>query len=364
MGLMSESEEALSWLSSTPECAVSLSLVIPAYNEGLRLEAGVSRLQSAIDSGAIVPKSTEFVVVDDGSTDDTSARARELFSAFPHVRVVQLPKNRGKGGAVRAGVAVAAGPIIAFADADMAIDPGQTPQFIDALTMADLAIGSRAASGSSVNRSSLHRSLMNRAFNLLVNAVTRVSLHDTQCGFKAFRAPVAKLLFHCSATERFAFDVEILSLARRLGFVIAEIPVQWLRVQGSQIRPWTDARSMAGDVFKASRAAAAGVPVPTLSVKGASAGTSSATASSTALRAALPPGLPVLLRADGAALVLCPLMEESQIQATAAKITALDAGASVERSTTTVAQLCDMAPLIVTSERKRVTPRLGGRSPL
>ena len=149
---------------------------------------------------------------------------------------------------MRAGVAVASAPVIAFADADMAIDPAQTPQFVGALAEADLAIGSRSASGASVDRSSLRRSLMNRAFNRLVNALTRVALDDTQCGFKAFRAPVAKLLFHCSVTERFAFDVEILSLARRFGFVIAEVPVQWLRVEGSQIRPWSDARSMAGDV--------------------------------------------------------------------------------------------------------------------
>ena len=108
---------------------------------------------------------------------------------------------------------------------------------------------------------------MNRTFNRLVNALTSVSLDDTQCGFKAFRAPVAKLLFHCSVTERFAFDVEILSLARRLGFSIAEVPVRWLRVKGSQIRPWNDARSMAGDVVRAGRGAAWVAPVPTLSLK-------------------------------------------------------------------------------------------------
>ena len=163
-------------------------------------------------------------------------------------------------------MAAATAPFIAFADADMAIDPEQTPQFIRALAQADLAIGSRSASGASVNRSSLRRSLMNRVFNRLVNALTSVALDDTQCGFKAFRAPVAKLLFHCSVTERFAFDVEILSLARRFGLVIAEVPVQWLRVQGSQIRPWTDARSMAGDVVRARRGAASVAPVPTLSV--------------------------------------------------------------------------------------------------
>src|SRR6202041_3862824 len=99
----------------------------------------------------------------------------------------------------------------------------------------------------------LVRSVMNAPFNQLVNVVTRVSLSDTQCGYKAFRAPAAKLLFHCSITERFAFDVEILTLARRFGLPIAEVPVRWLRGHGSRIRPWADVGSMARDVFRAGR---------------------------------------------------------------------------------------------------------------
>ena len=96
---------------------VKLSLIIPAYNEGMRLEAGISRLIAAIEAGAIDIETTEFVVVDDGSTDDTTPLARALFEPFPHVKHVRLSQNRGKGGAVRAGVAVARAPIIAFADA-------------------------------------------------------------------------------------------------------------------------------------------------------------------------------------------------------------------------------------------------------
>jgi len=342
---MSESGGAGAPLEPAPPPGVSLSLVIPAYNEGPQLDDGVARLRAAIAAGAIDPETTEFIVVDDGSTDDTTERAGTLFSAFPHVRMLRLSENRGKGGAVRAGVAVASAPVIAFADADMAIDPGQTPQFIGALAKADLAIGSRAASGASVNRSSLHRSLMNRAFNRLVNALTSVDLDDTQCGFKAFRAPVAKLLFHCSVTERFAFDVEILTLARRFGLVIAEVPVQWLRVQGSQIRPWSDARSMASDVFRARRSAASVAPVPTLSVKipGAEPG-----ASVGALAAFLPPGLPVVDRSDGGILVLCPLMDDPQVEATATRIVAQCPGAAVERTALTVAQLTQISPLSVT----------------
>ena len=171
---------------------LTLSLVIPAYNESQRLEAGLGRLREAVDNGSIDPASTEFVLVDDGSTDDTGARAESLLEPYPHVQVVRLETNHGKGAAVRAGVTAATAPMIAFADADMSIDPSQTPEFMRALAEADVAIGSRAAVGASVDVPSLRRSVMNRSFNGLVNMLTRVSLSDTLCGFKAFRAPAAK----------------------------------------------------------------------------------------------------------------------------------------------------------------------------
>ena len=348
---MSESGAAVAQPDSSSSPALALSLVIPAYNEGGRLDDGVARLRVAIAAGAIDPETTEFIVVDDGSSDDTMARAGALFAAFPHVQLLALAENHGKGGAVRAGVAAATAPIIVFADADMAINPEQTPQFVRALAKADVAIGSRSASGASVNRSSLHRSLMNRAFNLLVNLLTKVGLDDTQCGFKAFRAPVAKLLFHCSVTDRFAFDVEILSLARRFGLVIAEVPVQWLRVQGSQIRPWTDARSMASDVFRAGRRGApSGEPVPTLSVRPPGDAETSAAALS------LPPGLPVLQGSNGELLVLCPMMSDAAVEAAAAQIVARWPGVAVETTALTVAQLCRLAPLSMARDDNTATP--------
>jgi hypothetical protein len=231
-----------------------LTLVIPAYNEAGRFHAGMERLQGAISAGAVDPETTEFLVVDDGSTDDTSACARAAFAPFPHTRIIRLPQNRGKGAAVRAGVAAGSADLVVFADADMAIDPVQLPLFLRALSTHDLAIGSRAASGASVDRPSLRRSLMNRTFNGFVNAVTHVGLDDTQCGFKAFRGPTARLLFHCCRTDGWAFDVEILSLARRLGFSIAQVPVHWSRVRDSRVRSWADTPPMARDVLRARKA--------------------------------------------------------------------------------------------------------------
>ena len=343
---MNRREEDADSPASTPVVStLSLSLVVPAYNEGSRLAAGFSRLREAVASGAIDPGTTEFVVVDDGSTDDTSEQAAALFAPFPHVQLVRLAKNQGKGAAVRAGVAVATAPSIAFADADMAIDPAQTPEFRRALGQADLAIGSRAAFGASVDRASLRRSMMNRIFSTLVNALTNVSLDDTQCGFKAFRAPAAKLLFHCMVTERFAFDVEILALARRLGLPIAEVPVRWLRVKGSRIRPWSDARSMTRDVLRAGRGAASVRPVPTLAVTFPNGSGPDPSGTLEALRRGVAPWFPVLDRGERGTLVLCPLMSDQKIEEMAASLSARHEGAVLERSTMTLAQLYAMAPL-------------------
>ncbi|HUD18611.1 MAG TPA: glycosyltransferase [Acidimicrobiales bacterium] len=324
-----------------------LTLVIPAYNEARRFDDGVTRLGAAITSGGIDPETTEFLVVDDGSTDDTATRAETLFGQFPHRRIVRLPENRGKGAAVRAGVTAASAPLIAFADADMAIDPSQTPEFLRALAQADLAIGSRAAVGATVDRPNLRRSAMNRAFNQLVNVVTRVSLSDTQCGYKAFRAPAAKLLFHCSITERFAFDVEILTLARRLGLTIAEVPVQWSRVRGSRVRPWLDPGTMTRDVIRASRGAKSAPPVPALTIDPGQ-GRADDSETSVPLKALvqeLAPFLPVVRQADGSLLVLCPLMTEAQIAGTEARITSYFPRAGPQRSLLTTAQLSARAPI-------------------
>ncbi len=332
--------------------ALSLSLVIPAFNESLRLADGLARLNEAITAGAIDPSTTEFVIVDDGSSDDTAGKAAELFGQFPHLQIIRLPENKGKGAAVRAGVSAARGAVIAFADADMAIDPGQTPEFLAALTTSDIAIGTRAAVGASVDRPSLRRSVMNRAFNQMVNAMTRLSLQDTQCGFKAFRAPAAKLLFHCSVTERFAFDVEVLMLARRLGFDIGEVPVHWLRVEGSRIRPVADAISMARDVLRATRGSNIAPPVVALSVKVPSTTDSVNDLVVTGLSARLP----MIEGEDGSIVVLCPLMTDDDITLTVRHIGDAIPGAAVEKSLLTVAQLGALSPLVLPWAKSRIAP--------
>ena len=247
--------------------SLALTIVVPAFNEDHRLAAGMRRFDAAVSAGAIDLERTELVVVDDGSTDRTAAVAEKLLAALPHYRVVRLPVNRGKGAAVRIGIATARSPYVAFMDADMAIDPLAVPLLIDGLERNDVVVGCRALPDSMVETTYVVRTLISRLFNEFVTMGTGLGLKDTQCGFKAFRTPVARLLFHLVRIDRFAFDVEVLARARRLGLHIAEVPVHWKHVEGSTVHPLHDSVTMVTDVYRSRRGLLAGPPVPTIAVR-------------------------------------------------------------------------------------------------
>jgi hypothetical protein len=223
----------------------SLSVVVPAYNERRRLAVGLQRLMEEVPS-----EDTEIIVVDDCSTDDTAAIARAELAGWPAAAVVSLPQNRGKGAAVKAGVVRARGEAVMFADADMAADVGDLKDLVGALNRSHVAVGSRSHPASEVAKRGVQRTFANRAFGLVVASMTALSYTDTQCGFKAFRGPVAKLLFHGAQLERFAFDVEVLDLAVRMGLRIEEVPVRWLDMPGSTVHPVRDGLQMVGDVAR------------------------------------------------------------------------------------------------------------------
>ena len=245
---------------------LQLTIVVPAFNEAHRLKAGMQRFEAAVSAGAIDLDQTELVVVDDGSTDQTATEAEKLLARIPRHRVIRLPFNQGKGAAIRAGVASARSRYTAYMDADMAIDPLAIPLLLDGLEHHDLAIGCRALPDSMVETTYVVRSLMGRLFNELVTSGTGLGLKDTQCGFKALRTPVARLLFHLVRIDRFAFDVEILARARRLGLTITEVPVHWKHVEGSTVHPLTDSVTMLRDVYRSRRGLMASPPVPTVTV--------------------------------------------------------------------------------------------------
>lgn len=301
--------------------ALELTIVVPAYNESLRLGDGLARFRGAVADGAVDVDRTEVVVVDDGSTDDTSDRAHELLADLPHHRVIRLPDNRGKGGAVRAGVTAARGRYTAYMDADMAIDPRAIPLLLEALQHADIAIGSRALADSMVESRYVLRSLMGRLFNRLVTFGTDLHLDDTQCGFKAFRTPVARLLFHLVRIDRFAFDVEILARARKLGLSIAQIPVQWKHVPGSSIQPLRDSVTMLTDVYRSRLGVPGPPPVTAVAVRDPSGryGARAMADRASGTLARLLPGVPVPVVTTGdTALVLLPLVEAGPAAAVAA----------------------------------------------
>jgi dolichyl-phosphate beta-glucosyltransferase len=223
------------------------SIVIPAYDEAGRLTQTLDAV-----AAATAGRSLELIVVDDGSSDSTDAVAREALRGRAG-QVIRFPENRGKGAAVRAGVLASTGAAVVYMDADLATDLSALAVFLDALDRADVVVASRTMEGAVVRDGTRDRALMARVFNLIVRATTALPWRDTQCGFKAFRGPVAREIFSLARCDRFAFDVEVLLLADRLGKHVVELPVTWTAVEGSSVRRGIDSARAALDVVGIAR---------------------------------------------------------------------------------------------------------------
>lgn len=220
---------------------VDFSLVIPAYNECKRI---LPSLQRATDYLTARGEAYEITVVDDGSTDDTRALCLDFAASHPGIAVVGYPTNRGKGYAVKAGVLVSRGRVVAFSDADMPVPPEEYGRFLAALRRGhELAIGSRYLPSADW-KMSVGRRITGWGFRVLVRALAGTRVTDTQFGFKAFTAQVAKDLFSSLVTEGFAFDAEIIRLAQCQGYRIAELPVRGANAPGSRVEPFRHALQM------------------------------------------------------------------------------------------------------------------------
>jgi len=217
--------------------------VVPAYNEAQRIESSLSQI-----TDMVAELRGELVVVDDGSRDDTLEIATRVLAFEPAATVVQLPRNRGKGAAVRAGVEAASGEAIVFMDADLASDLADLRTLLEALQHADVAIGSRTLAGSVTIGGTQGRAIMARMFNAMARPVMRLPIRDTQCGFKAFRADAARKIFTLARSNRFAFDVEVLAIASALDMRVVEVPIRWTAVSGSTVRFPRDPIQMALDL--------------------------------------------------------------------------------------------------------------------
>src|SRR6266704_7101462 len=209
--------------------------VIPCFNEEARIG---DTLRVTLDYLATNAPESELIVVNDGSTDATGAIARErLNSAQIATRLLENFPNRGKGAAVRSGLLAAQRPIALFSDADLSTPLEETPKLIEPIADGniDIAVGSRALDRSLIGQHQpWRREQAGRIFNLLVRLVTGLSFWDTQCGFKAFRIDVCRLILEDARLNGFAFDVELLYLAQRAGLRIYEIPVRWNHAERSK----------------------------------------------------------------------------------------------------------------------------------
>jgi glycosyltransferase involved in cell wall biosynthesis len=224
---------------------IDLTIVIPAFNESARLEAGFERLAPTLE--VVGESSVEVIVVDDGSSDGTLRRAHEVYGHLEHAVFLQQPRNSGKGAALRLGMGLARGTNVITADADMAIDPGQFSLFTTSLRDTDFVPGTRAVAGR-IAYGSLLRTGSGAIFHRFAHHYTHTGQRDTQCGCKAFQLAVARLLASFAMVDRFAFDVELFYLADQLGLKVKPLLVTWKDVPGSSVRPVRDAWNMLHDI--------------------------------------------------------------------------------------------------------------------
>ena len=225
------------------------SIVIPAYNESARLGATLARVLAYVHGQGW---DAEVIVVNDGSRDDTADIVRAYAAKDPAVRLVENPGNRGKGYSVRNGMLNARGRVVLFSDADLSSPIEEAPKLFAALDAgADIAIGSRWLSAESqTQRQPLHRQLFGRIYNLILRLTLGLQFADTQCGFKAFKQPAVQAIFPRQKIERWGFDPEILFLARKLRFKVAEVSVAWAHRDGTSINPLVDGFRMVMEMMR------------------------------------------------------------------------------------------------------------------
>jgi len=222
---------------------LTYSIVIPAYNEGARLGATLDKVLGYISQRGC---DAEVIVVNDGSRDNTADIVRERALTNPSLHLVENPGNRGKGYSVRNGMLHAQGRVVVFSDADLSSPIEEVPKLLEAIAQgADIAIGSRWLKAElQTQRQPLHRQIFGRIFNLLLRLTLGLQFADTQCGFKAFRRLAVQTIFPLQRIERWGFDPEILFLARKFGFSVQEIPVEWGHSGDTRINPVVDGSRM------------------------------------------------------------------------------------------------------------------------
>jgi glycosyltransferase involved in cell wall biosynthesis len=227
-----------------------LSVIVPAFGEEERIGDNMRRLRKELasidETGGL-----EIVVVDDGSTDRTAAEAR----AGGADQVVVLPVNQGKGAAVRAGMLAARGRTLAFTDADLSYSPDHLVELLEQVEAGwDVVVGSRRHDDTTtLVRARRLREIGGRGINLLTRIVLLGNYRDTQCGLKAFRSDVARVIFGHSRIDGFAFDVEVFHLIEAYQLSLAEVPVRVVNSSRSSVHVVSDALRTIRDLFRVRR---------------------------------------------------------------------------------------------------------------
>ncbi len=224
-----------------------LSIIIPSFNEELRLPATLEKIARYIERES---RSTEVIVVDDGSTDRTAEVAESFRGKFSQLRDLANGTNRGKGYSVRHGSLEARGEMVLFTDADLSSPIEEAGKLFAALKDHDVAIGSRAVDRRLIEvRQSIFREFAGIVFNKMVRIVLRLPFVDTQCGFKAFRRERCRVIFEQQTIERFGFDPVLVYLARHHGLSTVEVPVRWAHSPATKVSMVRDSVQMFLDVM-------------------------------------------------------------------------------------------------------------------
>lgn len=224
-----------------------LSLIIPAFNEEKRLPDCIAKLEGFIQSRE---ESIEVLLVENGSTDTTYQMVSEYQKQFSWLTVLHEDKA-GKGNAIRRGMLEAHGKYRMFADIDFAMPVEEVSKFIPPqLEKFDVAIASRTAKGSVQQNKAAIRSLSSKVFNLFVQLIAVKGIQDTQCGFKCFTAAAAEKIFSVQTIDGWAFDVEVLYIAKRFHMKIVEIPVNIFYDENSKVKLWSAVPKMMLDILK------------------------------------------------------------------------------------------------------------------
>jgi len=224
-----------------------VSIVIPAYNEAARIGNALDEVLRCVHKR---DWHAEILVVNDGSTDGTAAIVEEFSRLHPEVRLLNNEENRGKGFSVRHGMLHAAGQMVMFTDADLSAPMEEAERLFEALRQgADIAIGSRWLERKRQTlKQPFYRQFFGRCFNAITRSVIGLPFADTQCGFKAFRHPVAQTVFQLQRIERWGFDPELLFIALRRGYQIREVPVTWGHDERSRLSYLKDGIKMLQEV--------------------------------------------------------------------------------------------------------------------